>query len=378
MPTPSLPEKPRDKVIRVPTGARRTDGYDSPLKEAQFAFFRRFLEFYFRYAHDDIDWSKGFESLETELRQIAGRRRAAALRVDSLFRVTRKSGEGQLVLIHSEFQISRDPMLAERIFRYNYRAFDAQNHEVVSFVILGDPSPSWRPDSHGWKLWGCEMGIRFPVVKLIDYVGREEELKASDNPFGIMTFAFLKTRETQDDMEKRRHFKMQATRALYEKNYTAEEVRLLFRTIDWMMALDEEQEIIYLDELNQLEAEKAMAYVTSVERISMKRGLEQGRLEGLQEGRQVGLQEGRQVGLQEGRQVGLQEGRQVGLQEGRQVGLQEGLRLGLASLLLAQLSQRFGEVPAWVSEKLGAASTEKLEVWGRRVLEASSVDEVFV
>ena len=224
-------------------------------------------------------------------------------------------------------------------------------------MILGDPSLTWRPDSHGWKLWGCEMGIRFPVVKLIDYVGREEELKASDNPFGIMTFAYLKTRETQDDMEKRRHFKMQATRALYEKNYTAEEVRLLFRTIDWMMALDEEQEIIYLDELNQLEAEKAMPYVTSVERISMKRGLEQGR--------------------QEGRQVGLQEGRQVGLQEGRQVGMQEGLRLGLASLLLTLLSQRFGEVPAWVPEKLNSASTEVLETWGRKVLEARSVDDVF-
>ena len=71
MPSPSLPtkaKKRRNQVRRVPV-----DGFDSPLKEAQFAFFRGYMQFFFRSAHDDIDWTKGFVSLDTELRQIAGK-----------------------------------------------------------------------------------------------------------------------------------------------------------------------------------------------------------------------------------------------------------------------------------------------------------------
>ena len=307
----------------------RADHFDSPWREAMGFYFRSFVEFYFPLAYRDIDWDAGFVSLETELRQIAGKSRASPLRSDSLFQVKRLSGDAQRVLIHAEVQTTRDPHLAKRIFRYNYRSFDIQGDQVASFAILGDPSPNWRPDHYGWSLWGCEMGIRFPVVKLVDYEGREEELAASRNPFALMTLAFLATRKTRNDDQMRRQWKLQIVRRLYEQDYKEEDVRRLFRVIDWMMHLEGEQAIIFKTELEQLEAEKAMQYVTSIERIAKREGLEQGRQE------------------------------------------------GIASVLVMLLAQRFGQVPEWVSKKLDAATPDALENWSGKILQVRSLEELF-
>ena len=105
---------------------RRADQFDSPWKEAMHGHFRSFVEFYFPYVSRDIDWEAGYRSLDTELRQIAGKSRASPLRSDSLFQVKRLSGAAQRVLIHAEVQTTRDRHLAKRIFRYNYRSFDVQ------------------------------------------------------------------------------------------------------------------------------------------------------------------------------------------------------------------------------------------------------------
>ena len=51
------------------------------------------------------------------------------------------------------------------------------------------------------------------------------------------------------------------------------------------MVLPEGLEIQYNDMITQLEEAKHMPYVTSAERIGIKRGKQEGKLEGLQEGK---------------------------------------------------------------------------------------------
>jgi len=80
-----------------------------------------------------------------------------------------------------------------------------------------------------------------------------------------------------------------------------------------------------------------MPYVTSVERLATKRGMEQG----------------------------LQQGMQQGMQQGE------------AAVLKRLLHKRFGELPEEVELRLHKATLEQLEVWTDRVLDARTINEVF-
>jgi conserved hypothetical protein (putative transposase or invertase) len=68
----------------------------------------------------------------------------------------------------------------------------------------------------------------------------------------------------------------------------------------------------------------------------------------------------------------LAEGRQEGRQEGKQEGRQE----GEARLLRRLLTLRFGPLPDWAEQQLRQATTEQLEAWALRVLDANSLEVV--
>ena len=90
---------------------------------------------------------------------------------------------------------------------------------VISLVILGDKSDSWRPNSYGYNLGGCKVGIEFPVVKLLDYQEKWLELEQNLNPFAMMVMAHLKTKSTTSNLTEREQWKWYFVRSLYQKNY---------------------------------------------------------------------------------------------------------------------------------------------------------------
>jgi len=69
----------------------------------------------------------------------------------------------------------------------------------------------------------------------------------------------------------------------------------------------------------------------------------------------------------------IEEGRQEGRQEGMQKGRQEGEKI----LLQRMLTRRFGKVPDWVQKRLLQASSEQLEQWADRLLDAPTLDSMF-
>ena len=58
---------------------------------------------------------------------------------------------------------------------------------VISLAILGDERVNWRPDSYNYTIAGCEVSLKFPTVKLLDYEESWSELEASSNPFATET-----------------------------------------------------------------------------------------------------------------------------------------------------------------------------------------------
>jgi predicted transposase YdaD len=76
-------------------------------------------------------------------------------------------------------------------------------------------------------------------------------------------------------------------------------------------------------------------------------------------------------------QKGVLLGKQEGILEGRQKGRQEGRQEGESMLLHRLLTRRFGSLPDVIETRLAQADLEQLESWSDRVLDATSLDEVF-
>lgn len=247
--------------------------YDSPWKEALDVYFQAFLALFFPVIHNDINWARGFESLDKELQKITPRAAHGRRYVDKLVKVWRKNGRAVWVLIHIEVQTQRERGFARRMYTYNYRITDHYGRTAVSLAVLADDDPNWRPSSYQDALWGWSVRMTFPALKLLDYGDCVAELDSSANPFAHVVLAHLKALETRRDPEGRRAWKFRLVRGLYERGFKAEDVRRLFRLIDWLMVLPPAFEKVFWHEIDEYQEKERMPFITSVERIGIRKGL---------------------------------------------------------------------------------------------------------
>lgn len=91
-----------------------SDEYDSPWKEILGAYLPEFLVFFFPAAYREIDWARGYESLDKELEQIARDAALGKRLADKLFKVWLRNGQARILLIHVEIQGERDTRFSER------------------------------------------------------------------------------------------------------------------------------------------------------------------------------------------------------------------------------------------------------------------------
>ena len=313
------------------------DDYDSPWKEAVEHYFPEFMAFYFPEANTQINWAQGFEFLEQELRALSQDAELGKRFVDKLAKVTLLNGDDKWVYIHIEVQGTPQTEFAERMFVYNYRIYDHYRRPAVSMAVLADEQANWKPDRFGYEALGCRHTLEFPVAKLTDYQEQLEALLASANVFAIITAAHILTQRTRENPQARYDAKFRLLRLLYQNHWDKQRVIDLFWVLDWLMRLPEELERQLRYEIEAIEERENMRYVTSFERFAKE----------------------------EGRQEGWQEGRQEGLLEGE------------VKLLKKLLERRFGDLPAWVSDKLLAAKEQDLERWGEAVLNSPSLSSVF-
>lgn len=243
--------------------------YDSPWKEAIEVYFESFIEFCFPEIHKDINWSRGYESLDTELREVLRDAETGNRLADKLVKVWLNDGKEIVVLIHLEIQSQVQSDFARRMYIYNHRLFDKYDREVISLAVLGDNQASWRPTGYGYQRWGFNSNLQFPVVKLLDYQSQWSELERSANPFAVVIMAHLSTLQTTNDFQKRLQSKLSLVRGLYKRGYTRNQVLELFRLIEWMMVLPPPLEVSFRQEMRLIQEENKMPYYTGFERDGM-------------------------------------------------------------------------------------------------------------
>jgi hypothetical protein len=227
------------------------------------------------------------------------------------------------------------------MFVYHYRLYDRYRQPIASLAVLADERANWRPEVFRYESCGCELALRFPVAKLLDWSGEQSRLGDSSNPFAVVTLAHLATRETKDDARARHAAKWQLVQGLYRRGFERQQVVDLFRVIDWMMRLPKDLQTQLRQDLNTLEEESKMVYITSIE------------------------------------QLAIEEGMQKGMQQGMQKGVQQGRLEGKLQLLASLLEMRFGELPFWVGERLALADEAMIKRWTGALLSADSLDTLF-
>lgn len=244
--------------------------------------------------HDGIDWASPIENHEQELPKLFPDSQTSGRVADKLFRARFKgSDQPTWFMIHTEVQVTRQAEFARRMFTCYYRVLDRFEDPVVCIGILGDVPKSWRPDTWQTDTLGCQLSFTYPVVKLQDFAGDIEGLQQSSNPFATVIASHLRAQASSGNSDDRYRFKVELFRSLYEKQWQPEQVRRLFRFIDWVMDLPSPLELQFRDTLKQIESEKQMPYVTSVERLAKDEGKAEGIIEGKQEGKIEGKVEGR-------------------------------------------------------------------------------------
>jgi hypothetical protein len=277
--------------------------YDLPWKAALTHAFRAFMGFFFPDLCAQIDWGRRPHFRDKELAGIGINDTKQGLVADELVEVYLRNGRLQCVLIHIEIQAQRDAKFALRV------------------------------------------GISFAIAKLLDYANRSPALLASHNPFALITLAHLRTQQDRHDPDKLYAAKWQVTKLLYQHGWSKGRIIMLFKVINWMMALPRSHEQQYWRAVFQLERRRKMEWISPLEQSFIDKGWEKGLKKGRQEGRQEGLEQGRMEGA--------------------------------AALLEHQLTRRFGPLPQTARNKLAKASVAQLGAWSDALPEAQSLKQVF-
>ena len=276
-------------------------------------------------AYQAIDWTQPHTFLDQELAQIVRDSELGKRRIDRLVQVTTLTSEIEWVYIHIEVQSQVDSDFTERLFTYNYRLYDRYHRPVATLAVLADERLNWRPGGFSYNLFGSQMSLQFASVKILDYAPQLEELLENPNPFALVTAAHLLTQRTRKDVQARYAAKWRLAKLLYERDWGKQQIIDLFSIIDWLMTLPPELEKQLWTSISKLERNIKMPYVTSVERIGIEQGIEQGEM----------------------------------------------------MLLRRMLAKRFGDLPEAIEIRLSQASIADLELWSDRLLDAKTLAEVF-
>ncbi|MEH2323819.1 MAG: DUF4351 domain-containing protein [Nostoc sp.] len=317
-----------NNVNDVYDGLRLRADFDSPWKEIIEVYFPQAMDLFFPEIYALIDWERPYQFLDKEFQQIACEAEQGKRYADQLVKVWQIQGEELWLLIHVEIQAQKEDNFSKRMFTYNFRIFDRFDKPAISLAILCDSNREWRPSNYSYNYPNTRLIFEFGSIKLLDYESRFQELENSNNPFATVVMAHLKTQQTRSSPEQRKIWKFSLIRRLYDLGLEEQDIRNLYRFIDWVMILPKTLENQFWEEFKQFEQERTMRYITTGERI----GYERGKQEGEQEGEQ--------------------------------------------RLILRLLQRRVGELSPELQERIQSLSLNQLETLGEALLDFTAMEDL--
>ncbi|HHX33963.1 MAG TPA: hypothetical protein GX719_01645, partial [Gammaproteobacteria bacterium] len=165
---------------------------------------------------------------------------------------------------------------------------------------------------------------------------KTEELLQHDNPFGLLIAAQLTAKLIKDGKNRVDNL-IGYYRLAAQKKLSRVHITQLVVFLEWIVALSEDLTPYYNEQLEHLEEDNKMTYISIIERQGIQKGLEQGIEKGVDQGRMSTLQ----------------------------------------STLHKLLQLKFGEPAAEYEQRLLQAEETELMLWTERVLFAETLEAVF-
>jgi len=175
-------------------------------------------------------------------------------------------------LAHIEVQTQRDSTLPRRLLDYHYHIERRHRCRVITFVILGDLSPSWRPGRFSSDVPPLGMSLGYMSLKLIDLEVKLETPRFRGNPVAMVVRAHLAALRTRHDLEARYTQRVALVRRLYEEGFSQKDVVFIHGLIDRLMILPRPLMVRFRQELFTIEKDKNMPYVDTLTRMSREEG----------------------------------------------------------------------------------------------------------
>jgi len=121
-------------------------------------------------------------------------------------------------------QTQRDSALPRRLLDYHYHIERRHRCRVITFVVLGDLSPSWRPGHFSSDVPPLGMSLGYLSLKLIDLEVKLESPRFRGNPVAMVVRAHLAALRTRHDLEARYTQRVALVRRLYEEGFSQKDV----------------------------------------------------------------------------------------------------------------------------------------------------------
>ena len=312
--------------------AKNKSKFDGPWKDIIDIYFEQFIAYCWPGKYPEINWNKGYMMRDKELTKITPQSQTGQKVADKLVEIYLKNGNPACIFLHMEVERSSKASLCERMFTYNTRLRDYFKMPIASLAILIDNNKNWRPNGYKEELWGTTVEITFPIIKILDYKDRISELEASNNPFAAVILAQLATMQ-KERPSARLKTKIELSKRLYAKGWKKRDLLALFKFLDWVIALPPTLELEYTQTIEKIEEERKMTYVSTAERVWMRKGEE--------------------------------------------LGIRKGEVIGESKILVSQLNAKFRAVPQKYLDKIKSAHADMLMMWATKLLFASSIEEIF-
>ena len=311
-----------------------TTPYDTAWKKILERYFRSFMEFVLPDVALDIDWNKPCQFLDKELLLFQKEAEVGNKKSDKLVQVTRNDGLQTLVIIHIEIQGDEQKGFAERMFQYYYRLYDKYKMPLMCLAILTDNNPNWRATQFCQVLWNCEISLRYPIVKLLDYT--IEELTDSRSPIAKIFEAHLIALKTKGNPDLRFADKLRLVKSLYHIGYSSMDVNILYQFVHLVLELPMILEKQMMKELKHHEEEIEKPFIWPAEQM----WFDEGKLEGKLEEKQKALKQ-------------------------------------IHSMLQVILEQRFGSLPLKYLKLLERVESQECNSLVKLALNANSLEDIF-